>query len=57
MNAYPESKDALDFINKNIEPEYALDKNSTVCLFEIGNREINDDRLDFENLVNSFQQI
>lgn len=57
MSAYPESKDALKFINEKIESEYALDKNSNVCLFEIGGREINDSRLKFENIVNSFQQI
>ena len=55
--AFPEAEQALKYINENIEADYALDKNSTVCLFEIGQREIKDDRLDFGHLVQTFQQV
>lgn len=54
LKAFPEAEQALKFINENIETDYALDKNSIVCLFEIGQREIKDPRLDFEHLVQTF---
>lgn len=57
MAAFPESEGAQEYIQTNIDDEYALDKNSLVCLFEIGNRNINDERLIFENFVMNFQQV
>lgn len=57
MGAFPEAEKALKTINEKIEPEYKLDKNSLVCLFEIGNRKIEDDRLEFENIIESFSQV
>lgn len=55
MKAFRESIIAQDYIQTHIDEEYALDKNSLVCLFEIGNRNIVDDRLQFENFVMNFQ--
>ena len=52
---FKESISALKCINENIESDYKFDKNSNVCLFELGYRELKDDRLDFENFVMNFQ--
>ena len=54
MKAFKESQKAQDYILKHIDEEYVLDKNSIVCLFEIGSRKIPDDRLVFENFVMNF---
>jgi hypothetical protein len=54
MKAFKESIVAQEYIRKNIDDEYILDKNSIVCLFEIGHRNIEDERLEFENFVMNF---
>ena len=54
---FKQSTDALKYINENIDSEYKFDKNSNVCLFELGYRGLKDDRLEFENFVMNFQQV
>jgi len=51
---FTDSEIALKYINDKIDSEYKFDKNSNVCLFELGYRDLKDERLEFENLVMNF---
>ena len=57
LAAFPNAVEALKLINETIEPDYKLDKNSIVCLFEIGGSDVDDSRLEFGDLLKSFQQV
>ena len=57
IDTYKEAKVALEVIRKEIEPDYDLKKHSIICLFEVGNRKIDDKRLDFESICTAFGNV
>lgn len=56
IEKFPEAKQGLAAIQK-INPHYKLDKMGIICIFETGNRPINDPRLTFEQFLLNISNI
>ena len=46
--SFHEATQAIETIKEKIDPDFVLDLHGNICLFEIGGREVKDERLNFE---------
>ena len=54
---FKEAKIAADLIQTDVDSDYILDHKGSICLFEIGKRPLEDDRLEFEKFVYNLSNI
>ena len=54
--SFKEATIAIETIKEKIDKEFALDLHGNICLFEIGGREVKDERLNFELFMHNLQQ-